>query len=735
MEKNKINILIVEDNPGDVRFVAEMLKRPERDAFSLTPAGRIDEALTKLAGTKFDVVLLDLNLPDSREFEGLDIITKQYPELPVIVLTGADDETLGLQAIQRHAADYLIKGQIGISLLTHSIRYAIERKHAEETLAIERHNLQMIFDAVSIGMLLIDEQCVVKRVNNVVSCWIGKDRPAVCKAQPGDILGCIHALNNPAGCGQTPHCDTCPIRNAFESVLRSGQPVHGAEAEAELLIAGTPARIWLDVSADPVFIDKKKHAILSLNDITRRKQAEQELHRLNRTLKALSNSNQAMMRAKDESSYLNAVCQIIVKDCGHTMVWTGLAEEDEAKTVRPVAQAGFEHGYLKTLNITWDDTERGRGPTGTAIRTGKPALCRNMLTDPDFEPWRNEALKRGYASSLVLPLIADNKTLGAINIYSREPDSFSKDEINLLGELADDLAYGITAIRLRTAHQQAERELQKSKTALQKSYAELEIRVKERTAELSKVNKDLNVEIAERKRMAAEMEKYQTRLRALAERLSSTEERERRRISSQIHDTVIQTLSLSNIKMGSLYKELTDARLKYSAIKLNEIRATIEEAIRESRSLMAELTPPLLYELGMMPALTNLAQKLQQQHNTPIQVKDDGQPKPMDKALQGLLFQAIRELIMNALKHAGKCNINVDVSTENNRLQIYVKDDGAGFDASKENLFTFHDKGGFGLFTIRERLESIGGGIDIRSRPGSGTSVALFAPLKPKPRA
>ncbi len=176
-----------------------------------------------------------------------------------------------------------------------------------------------------------------------------------------------------------------------------------------------------------------------------------------------------MIHAQNEDDYLDEVCRIIVEDCGHAMVWIGYAEEDENKTVRPVAQYGFDEGYIENLNITWADNERGCGPTGTAIRMGKPWGCSNMLTDPNFEPWREEAVKRGYASSVVLPLIADNRTLGAISIYSREPDPFLDDEVKLLDELADDLAYGITNLRLRAAHAKAENKLQKSEKLLNKS--------------------------------------------------------------------------------------------------------------------------------------------------------------------------------------------------------------------------------------------------------------------------
>ncbi|MEN6320080.1 MAG: PAS domain S-box protein [Syntrophaceae bacterium] len=197
-------------------------------------------------------------------------------------------------------------------------------------------------------------------------------------------------------------------------------------------------------------------------DITDRKREEEEIRTLNRTLRALSNSNQALMCATEEAEYLQAVCKIIIEDCGHAMVWIGYAEKDESKSVRPVAYAGFEEGYLKSLQITWADTERGRGPTGTAIRTGEPSMCRNMLTDPAFAPWREEALKRGYASSISLPLLSGRSALGAITIYAIQPDTFSENEVNLLMELADDLAYGITFLRMRAAHAHAEDELQKS---------------------------------------------------------------------------------------------------------------------------------------------------------------------------------------------------------------------------------------------------------------------------------
>jgi PAS domain S-box-containing protein len=215
-------------------------------------------------------------------------------------------------------------------------------------------------------------------------------------------------------------------------------------------------------------------------DITVLKKNADELHKANRTLQALSLSDRAFLHVESEEAYLREICRIIVQNCGHAMVWVGYAEENAGKTVRPVASAGFEEGYLQTLNVTWADNERGRGPTGTAIRTGRPCVCANMLADLAFAPWREQAIKRGYASSLVVPLLNNEpvsagtddaamvggKAFGAITVYSREPDAFTADEVELLSALAFDLAHGITLLRLRAANQRVNDELKKSEATL-----------------------------------------------------------------------------------------------------------------------------------------------------------------------------------------------------------------------------------------------------------------------------
>ncbi len=207
--------------------------------------------------------------------------------------------------------------------------------------------------------------------------------------------------------------------------------------------------------------------LVTLGDISEHKRSEVDLHRLNNVWKALGDSRRAALLASNEATYLDEVCRIVVEYCGFQMVWIGYAEEDEARTVRPMAQAGLGSDYLESVRITWDDSELGQGPTGTAIRTGRITGCRNMLTDPAFAPWRGQALKRGYASSLVLPLRSAGRAFGALTIYSPVPEGFPEGETELLAELAEDLSFGIIALRERVAREEAEAALRRNEAKLQ----------------------------------------------------------------------------------------------------------------------------------------------------------------------------------------------------------------------------------------------------------------------------
>ena len=278
--------------------------------------------------------------------------------------------------------------------------------------------------------------------------------------------------------GSVFHHSEQPVQQVYETLHSVHNVVCGINRPDSKKIT------WLLKNAEILFKEDGsiRNVVCSIIDITERKEKEETLRKLNMTLSAISKSSQAMNKVKDEAEYLKKVCNIVVEDTDFSMVWIGFAMEDESKSIRPVANAGFSDQSPGDINLSWDETRCG--PTGIAIRTGKTGMYNNVFTDPAYEPWREEALKYGFASFIVFPLIDGEKAFGTITIYAKEPDSFLNDEVQLLSKLASDLAHGITTIRLRAAQELTE-------IALIKSHSELEITVKKRTAELIRSNEAL----------------------------------------------------------------------------------------------------------------------------------------------------------------------------------------------------------------------------------------------------
>ncbi|HTD16406.1 MAG TPA: GAF domain-containing protein [Chthoniobacterales bacterium] len=195
---------------------------------------------------------------------------------------------------------------------------------------------------------------------------------------------------------------------------------------------------------------------------------EQELSRLNRILQTLYQCNHALVHATDEQELFQSICGILVEVGGLRLAWVGRCEEDSEKTVRPVAMAGYGIDYLENAKISWSETsELGRGPTGIALRTGKPYWVKDCRTDPCFAPWRAEAEARGYASSVSLPLIADGMRIGSLGLYAGETNAFNENTIQQYLDLANNLAHGVGALRAREEQRRTEEALRDSEQRLQ----------------------------------------------------------------------------------------------------------------------------------------------------------------------------------------------------------------------------------------------------------------------------
>src|SRR6266403_913675 len=184
-----------------------------------------------------------------------------------------------------------------------------------------------------------------------------------------------------------------------------------------------------------------------------------ELKRLNRALLALSRCNQELVRAANEPELLERVCQIIVNTGGYRMTWVGFPEQDQTNSVRVAAQFGDTGGYLASVQASWADTPEGRGPVGVAIRTGEICIIHNTLKDSPFASWAGRAAEEKFLSVIALPLSGEQGVIGCLAIYSEEEDVFDAEEVTLLRELATNLAYGISTLRIRSEHERSEAEV------------------------------------------------------------------------------------------------------------------------------------------------------------------------------------------------------------------------------------------------------------------------------------
>jgi len=287
-------------------------------------------------------------------------------------------------------------------------------------------------------------------------------------------------------------------------------------------------------------------------------------------------------------------------------------------------------------------------------------------------------------------IIVGGKQIGTLRVCylkekpERDEGPFLKEERNLINAIARRLGGMI--------------ERKKVEEALRKAHDELEKRIEERTQMLW----------------------------SLSSKLILTEEGERRRIATGLHDQISQILTVCKMKLGALRKPVSTTG---SMRIVEEIAHLIDETIQYTRSLIFQLSPPILYDLGLEAALEWLTEDIQEQYDIPVHFENDECPKPLSREMAILLFRAVRELLFNVAKHAQAQHARILLRRNGDSMGITVEDDGIGFDPT--TLSSHIEKmSGFGLFSIRERLDYLGGHLEVESEPGQGTRVTIIAPLK-----
>jgi len=460
-------ILLVDDELGG-RTTLEGILRP--DGYHLAFASTGAEALEKASSLLPDLILLDVMMPGMDGFEVCRRLRAipHVAEIPVIMVTALDDRESCLAGLAAGADDFLSKPVDRLELRARV--QTITRLNRYRRLLTERTKFERVVDHAPVGMLIVDAQRTIVLANPAIVQLLGAtDADALL----GQNILTIVAPEQVEGC-------TALLDGVFANLVEVGR------TEATFVRADDGS-VPVELDIGQFVWDDQAAVQIIVRDITERKQAETalresaaelaeantKLRRSNRALATLSGGNLALVRASSEQELLDDVCRNIVERGGYRMALVGYVEGGDTLTFRPVAHRGFDSDYLEATFQAERAQPRMQLLIGH-LRKGQPLIL-NRLQDlpqlmdaptPEIQKSIQLAIHLGIASSLVLPLVRQAGLIGSLHIYAAESDAFQDDELRLLSELAEDLAYGIQALRLRRAHEHAEAALRASEERL-----------------------------------------------------------------------------------------------------------------------------------------------------------------------------------------------------------------------------------------------------------------------------
>jgi two-component system sensor histidine kinase UhpB len=527
MVDEPLKILLLEDNLGDARLVQEMLNEFGAAQFKLVHKVSLDEGLEYMRERQFDVLILDLGLPESQGLDSFKRIYSQAPAVPIIVLTALDDESLAIKAVGLGAQDYLVKGQLDENLLVRALHYAIERKKGEQEILKLNEDLEQ---------RVVERTAELTRTNEQLRQKIEELTCSEEELREGEIL----------------------LLEREQSLLEAQRLAHLGNWE------------W-DIIKNKLWWSDEVYRIFGLEP------------------RQFSATYDAFL------SYVHPDDRKLVEESVNKALYEGKAYNIDHRISRP---DGSERIVYEKAEVTYDANHKPLKMAGT--------------------------------------------------VY----------------------------------------------------------------------------DITEQKKAEDEIRENQRALRALTAELQLVEERERRQIAQDLHDSIGQILAFSGRELKTLQKSLPDKTAK----SLQEITSQLDGAVEQVRTLSFDLSPSTLYDLGFEVAVEDLVDRISIERKIRCHFKNCQSPKPLADDVKVLLYRSVRELLINAAKHANAGLVKVSLLRSSSDIYIKVEDDGQGFNVSVLNGSSKKARG-FGIFSIRERLKHIGGYLKIESTEGKGTSAILVAPL------
>ena len=571
-----------------------------------------------------------------------------------------------------------------------------ERKQADEEIRRREAQFRTLIEASSNGLIMVSADGTIVLVNREAEKLFGYQRE--------ELIGqTVEILVPERFRKEHPNLRKGFTEKPEARLMGKGRDLFALQKD------GT--EVPVEIGLSPIETTDGYFTLATIVDITERKRAEQQIIKINRALWVLSQCNEILVRAREEMEFLNAVCTTIVDYGGYRLVWVGFAEDGENNIVRPIAHAGYEDGFLSEVKITWDDSELGRSPAGVAIRTGKPAICKDMLTDPAYAPWYDEVEKRGYRSAIAFPLVDGGLTLGALSIYSPVPDAFAPEEIDLLLELANDMAFGIRSIRTRLEREKAE------------------AAGKRLNRELIRKNKELEsiIFIA-----SHDLRSALVNVQGFSRELGMTSEMVRTALSSKS-----MPRELKQQLQKPLEEDIPEA-VEYITNSTAKIDSLLNGLLRLSRVGREEINS---IQLDMNSLLKDIIKSMQFRI-AQAGVTIESEPLPDCMGDYSLMSQVFSNIIDNSIKFLDKSRpgvIRITGKSEDDQSIYCIEDNGIGIESEYQGkIFEIFQRltpgetpgEGLGLTIVRQIVERHNGRVWIESQRGQGSKFFVSLPNK-----
>ncbi len=773
-----IKILYVDDEAGLLELGQLFLEMSGEDHVETAPSAH--EALLKLEGGHYDAVISDYLMPGMDGISFLKHLRAEGEDIPFILFTGRGREEVVIEALNSGADFYLQKGGEPVAQfkeLEHKIKEAVRRSRAEKAL---NKNESLLRKAHRIGRTIVWEYD-----------WINA---------PGTIWALnreldIFRLNRIGGELPIGELEACiPER---ERVHKALMDLIGHERTYDLEYTVNPAdgspsrevRSVAELEKDPKGNPIKVVGILM--DITELKRFEIGLQQLNRELFAIKECNKAMIRASSEQELLKEVCRVVCEVAGYRLAWIGMIEHDKAKSVRPVAWSGLDKEYVMNVRVTWADDERGKGPCGMSIRTGSTIFIQDLANDAQMGPWRESALKNGYRSCIALPLIDQSVAFGAFMLYSEKINGFTLEEVELLEEMANDVAFGILGLRAQEEKRKAEMELRNNEeeyTRLVATIPDLVIRmdlegiitmVNDQTLEVSGYSREEVIGRSVFSFIAPEhVERAVANVRAMMfNKLGPIRYdllmKDGRKVAFEANGDVLRNADGSSFGIVLVGRDIIERKRAEEALsnmnhKMNMLSSITRHDLNNQLMVLTgyldllehNVSDPLsnnsikkakfsadrindmlqftkLYEdIGVNAPIWQDIGSLIETVAKGVQL---GQIKVLNEIAMGteiyadpLIQKVLHNLMENAVRYGGRiASIRFSLEERDGKATVICEDDGAGIPADmKDKLFTrgFGKNHGFGLFLSREILAITGIILTEEGDAGKGAKFVLTIP-------